>query len=291
MEKPNPEAVGMFELQELTEGLTLVRLQTRLSGRLSFSTFVPLFCGVMIDSGFFRARRSLAGALQAKRPELIVHTHAHEDHIGNSAFVKTAFGVPVFAPKASLPVLKNPSIMAYGAYRRLIWGVPEGFEANALDGTLDAGKVRLMAIPTPGHAHAHVVFFEPERRWAFLGDLFLSAKVPCARPYENAHDLMDSLRRVLDLRPKLAFCYHKGVLSDPQSALKGKLAFLEGLREAILPLHEKGMDTASIARNVLGQDPWLMRAVSRGDFSGIHLVRSFLRPAGEGYEPPRVALS
>jgi len=118
----------------------------------------------------------------------------------------------------------------------------------------------------------------------------LSVKVPCARPYENAHDLMDSLRRVIDLKPKFAFCYHKGVLSDPENALKAKLAFMEGLREKILPLSEKGMDAATIARKVLGQDPWLMHAISRGDFSCAHLVRSFLRPPGEGYELPNIAL-
>jgi glyoxylase-like metal-dependent hydrolase (beta-lactamase superfamily II) len=280
----------VFELKKLTNELTLVRLQTRLSGLLSYGTFVPLLGGVLIDSGFFRARRSLAKALQTKPPQLIVHTHAHEDHIGNSAFLKAAFGTAVFAPKASLPILKNPSIMAHGVYRRLIWGVPDGLEANPLPDTLEAGQVRLMAIPTPGHAHDHVVFFEPERRWVFLGDLFLSAKVPCARPYENALDLMDSLRRVIDLRPKFAFCYHKGALSDPENALKAKLSFMEGLREKILPLHEKGMDAATIACKVLGQDPRLMHAISRGDFSGMHLVRSFLRPPGEGYELPNIAL-
>jgi glyoxylase-like metal-dependent hydrolase (beta-lactamase superfamily II) len=280
----------VFELKKFTNELTLVRLQTRLSGVLSYGTFVPLLGDVLIDSGFFRARRSLAKALQTKPPQLIVHTHAHEDHIGNSTFLKAAFGIPVFAPKASLPILKNPSIMAHGVYRRLIWGVPDGLEANPLPDTLEAGQVRLMAIPTPGHAHDHVVFFEPERRWVFLGDLFLSAKVPCARPYENAHDLMDSLRRVIDLKPKFAFCYHKGVLSDPENAIKAKLAFMEGLREKILPLSEKGMDAATIARKVLGQDPWLMHTISRGDFSGAHLVRSFLRPPGEGYELPNIAL-
>ena len=280
----------MFELIKLTNELTLVRLQTRLSGVLSFSTFVPLLEGVLIDSGFFRARRSLARALQAKPPQLIVHTHAHEDHIGNSAFLKRSFGIEVFAPKPSLEIINNPSIMRYGLYRRLVWGIPEGLEASPLGDTVNAGPLTLRVIPTPGHSHDHVVLFEPERQWVFLGDLFLSAKVPCARPFENAHDFMLSIKRVLELKPKLAFCYHKGILNDPESALKAKLAFMQGLREKILQLHEKGLDVATISHRVLGKDPWLMRAISRGDFSGVHLVRSFLRPPGEGYELPNIAL-
>jgi len=72
------------------------------------------------------------------------------------------------------------------------------------------------------------------------GICFLSAKVPCARPYENAMDLMGSLRRVIGLRPKFAFCYHKGVLSDPENALKAKLAFMEGLREKSCRLAKRG---------------------------------------------------
>lgn len=281
----------MTELKVLSPELTLIRIQTRLSGVLSYSTYVPLFGGVLIDSGFMRARKSLVQGLQGKPPELIVHTHSHEDHIGNSAFLKRTLGVQVMAPKASLVVIKNPAVMGYGVYRRLIWGIPEGLQAKPLGDCLETSGVRLLVIPTPGHSHDHVVFFEPERRWVFLGDLFLSVKVPCARPYENAHDLMASLKRVLELKPKLAFCYHKGVLKDPEAALKAKLAFLEGLRERILPLSERGLDAQAIARKVLGKDPWLLRAMTRGDFSGTHLVRSFLRAPGEGYEYPAVSPS
>jgi len=60
----------VFELKKLTNELTLVRLQTRLSGVLSYGTFVPLLGDVLIDSGFFGPDDRLPGHFYPSHPSL-----------------------------------------------------------------------------------------------------------------------------------------------------------------------------------------------------------------------------
>jgi glyoxylase-like metal-dependent hydrolase (beta-lactamase superfamily II) len=269
------------------DSLTAIRLETRTSRALGHGAWVYLFDGVLIDTGFAHARTALLRALDGRRVERIAHTHVHEDHIGNDAALRAAFGATVLAPRSTLHLLADPARLNLLFYEHLVWGQPEPCPAaRPLGDAVETLGGRLEVVPTPGHSPDHVVFFEPERRWVFCGDLFLGAKVRAARPFENVTDLAESLRRVLALRPARLFCAHRGAIDEPARALETKLRFLESLREQVVELDRAGLSTGAIATRMLGREVLLQWVLTGGDFSRSHLVRACLKPPGAGYRQP-----
>ena len=74
----------------------------------------------------------------------------------------------------ALPLVRNPQPLP--AYRKLTWGQPMGFAAEMLGETLYTRNYEFEVIHTPGHAPDHVALHEPEKRWLFAGDLFISER-------------------------------------------------------------------------------------------------------------------
>jgi glyoxylase-like metal-dependent hydrolase (beta-lactamase superfamily II) len=267
--------------------LTSIRLETRTSRALGHGAWVYLLDGVLVDSGFAHARAALLRALAGRRVVRVAHTHVHEDHVGNDATLVEAFGASVLAPQSTLHLLANPARLNLRFYELLVWGRPAPLPgARPLGDVVETLGGRLEVVPTPGHTPDHVVLLEPERRWVFCGDLFLGAKVRAARPFENVADLIESLRRVLALRPTRLFCAHRGAIDEPAGALETKLRFLESLRAQVLELDRAGLSTDAIATRALGREALLQWAITGGDFSRAHLVRACLKPPGRGYRQP-----
>ena len=145
-----------------------------------------------------------------------------------------------------------------------------------LEGPFELGDWRLVPIPTPGHAPDHHVYHEPERGLVFTGDLYLGRRVEAARPEEDVHALLDSLRRVRALRPRALYCGHRGRLDEPDAALAGKIEWLEDLVARARALADAGASTREIARRLLGGEGaafW----ITAGDLSARHLIESALR--------------
>src|SRR5439155_597786 len=144
---------------------------------------------------------------------------------------------------------------------------------DLIDGLLvDSGASNL------AHATAHVALFEPARGCLFSGDLYLAPRLRYLRADEDVYAMMDSLRRVLALEPRVLFCQHRGRVEQGAARLRDKLDFLVELGERIHELHGRGWSDAAIARALPGSD-FLWRVWTGGDFSKRNFVRAFLRTA------------
>ncbi len=261
----------------------VIRLETRFSRALSYCAYAAVVDGLLVDSGFIRARGQLLRALEGRRIERVVNTHAHEDHVGNNREIAERFGADVAAPAAGLAAMARPERIAALPYQRLIWGTPSPSAPAPLGDAVRTRRFRFDVIPTPGHSRDHVCFHEPERGWLFAGDLYLGSQVKLARPFENAADLVASLDRVLALRPRVVFCGHRGPLEDGVAALERKLRFLTGVREKALALHRSGAETEEIAARLVPGEPLSYRLLTLGDMSRLNFVRSLLKDPGQGY--------
>jgi len=150
---------------------------------------VPQYLPLLAD---YLARRGWT------RPERIVLTHRHRDHMGGIAQLSERFpGVPV-----AKMIFKDA-------------GLPEGIQ-DLRDGQAAEGDgVTLIPVHTPGHASDHLCFYLPEEQALFTGDLILGGSTTVI-PDEDGDlaQYLDSLRRVQGLAVRRIYPAHGPVIED-----------------------------------------------------------------------------
>jgi hydroxyacylglutathione hydrolase len=132
------------------------------------------------------------------KPEAILLTHAHFDHVGAVAPLVEALGLPVYLHPADLPLYQSAAL---GAAR---WGLyipqpPEPTLPLAEGQTLDLG-LGLEVLFLPGHAPGHVGFYRPGH--LISGDvLFRGGIGRYDLPGSDPKKLFASLQKLTELPP------------------------------------------------------------------------------------------
>lgn len=248
-------------------------LSTRVSRSLGgYGVYVFRAGDCLIDAGFRHARSAFLAWPALDGVSACLLTHHHEDHIGNADALKER-GVPVLAPP---PVIRAAGSMGrLQLYQRVIWGTPASAGLQPLDAAYESAGWRLVPVSTPGHASDHHIYHEPDRGLIFSGDLYLGRRVDSARPDEDVHALLDSLRTVRALGPEAVYCAHRGRLDEPERLLSEKIGWLEDLVAAARVLAERGLSVRAIARRLLGREG-AVYWVTLGDMSHRNLIESAL---------------
>ena len=247
------------------------------AGRTMMTTGVYFVDGTLIDTGPANAQPEFAAILGRVDAEQVVLTHHHEDHTGNAVFAANHLDRPPLAHSLALPLLRNPRPLPL--YRKMVWGSAPGIAAEALGKALHTRSHTFEVLHTPGHAPDHVALLEPEERWLFVGDLYISPRLAVMQPDEDAGALIGSLRLLLELPDCTLFCQHTGVHPSHQRALGAKLDFLLGVQKEARVLREEGRTVAEITRH-LGIEKPMIKLLSGGELSARNLVRALLRAAG-----------
>lgn len=250
-------------------------------GRFNFgvnTSFVIYRVGrIWIDSGPPNQWAKVREYAQEHPPALVLLTHHHEDHSGNSGHLKEAFGCRVLAPEIGRGLLRDGFPIQF--YRRAVWGVPPKVETEPLPAVVeDEAGYRFQVVPTPGHADDMVCLYETTRGWLFSADLYVASKVRYGRPEDRVSLEIASLRRVLSLPFEHLFCSHRGYVQDGREALARKLAYLVGLREQVFELWQSGLPKPEIQRRLLGPEDG-MGMVSGFHFCKANLVEACLQSA------------
>jgi glyoxylase-like metal-dependent hydrolase (beta-lactamase superfamily II) len=255
--------------------ISYFRMARTFLGRALYWTGVYLVDGLLVDSGppnLARDVRRLVGELGVRQ---CATTHHHEDHSGNHGLLARELGITPLAHSAAVAQLAAPETNPQ-LYRRVAWGARRPARVTPLSDLLETPRFAFQVIHTPGHAADHVALFEPERRWLFSGDLYLAPRLRYLRADEDVYAMMDSLRRVLALEPRVLFCQHRGRVEGGAARLRLKLEFLVELGERIHMLHHRGWSEGAIGRALPGSDLF-WRVWTGGDFSKRNFVRAFLR--------------
>lgn len=243
-------------------------------GRVFYWTGIYYIDGLIVDSGPPNLAKEVRQLFRELEIRQAVVTHAHEDHCGNNRLLEEELGIASLAPERALSLLARPDDRLE-LYRRVLWGTPPPIAAKPLGGWLETKAYRFRILSTPGHSEDHVVLFEPEHRWLFSGDLYLAPRLRVLRSDENLPALIESLRQVIELKPEVIFCQHRGRVNDATSMLQQKLQYLLDICGRIEELHCRGLAEAEIAAALPGNDI-LWRIGTANHFSKRHFVRSWL---------------
>jgi glyoxylase-like metal-dependent hydrolase (beta-lactamase superfamily II) len=195
------------------------------------------FGSALIDPGPESCIDTLLAGIQAE-PRALLLTHIHLDHAGAAGALVARFPrLDVWVHSSGATHLIDPSRLLrsaerlYGDDMERLWGavlpVPEA-NIRPLEGgeTIEAADRTFAVAYSPGHASHHVVYFDPEDRTAYVGDVagvrippadFILAPTP--PPDIDVPRWHRSLELLRDMGPTRLALTHFGAIDDPYGHL------------------------------------------------------------------------
>jgi glyoxylase-like metal-dependent hydrolase (beta-lactamase superfamily II) len=161
----------------------------------------------------------LVGSLSDRQP-IVLHSHAHFDHIGASARFER---VNVHASEADdlREGYSNANFRRWFEPHHLVGDrLPEDFDPNSAEierceptGTIEHGQLFdlggrvLEAFHTPGHSPGGITLLDRENRLLFPGDAVYAGPMFAYRPYSDPVTYRDSLRLLAELADAVDVVY------------------------------------------------------------------------------------
>ncbi len=228
--------------------------------------------GILVDTGFHRARRSLEAAVSTLGVRGVIVTHWHEDHAGNVELLASR-GIPIWVRADTEEVLRRrPPIRPY---RHVVWGHPLPLRSPIQP--LDPEE--LQPLHTPGHSFDHHVVWDARTATLFSADLWLGVRASIMHAVEEPSKTIESLRIAAALEPRRMFDAHRGPVDGPVQALIAKAEWLTETVGEIRRRLGEGWSEREIVRRVLGGEAASAYA-SGGEYARRNLVRAVKREAG-----------
>lgn len=183
---------------------------------------------ILVDTGMPNLKLELDavfGLLEVdpKELQLIILTHGHMDHVGNIAYAKQISGAKILCHTSYAVYLENGEVEVVHAhgFAAHFKTYMAGFLANAVEGIKPdilvdqevdlkeygiSGKI----IHTPGHSSSSISIILDNGE-ALIGDMLrgeMNRKIGLGNFYEDKHVLLDSLRKVMALEPRVIYLSH-----------------------------------------------------------------------------------
>lgn len=223
---------------------------------------------VLIDTGPANLSKEFLQSIEQFPIETVLNTHAHPDHTGSN------YAFPfVFVHPEAFERLKNPRLEMQ--IQKLLYGLPNPSHPQKIPDTITADNYTFQVLHTPGHSPDHISLYEPDKKWAFTGDLLLWGPTREVFIDVNIYDAIDSLDRLSELDIDILFPGHGPPFKNPTQALTNQVQALEDMGEQITELRERGWNAEEIRNHLFGREKMYVYLCG-GKFSALNLVKSYL---------------
>jgi len=123
----------------------------------------------IVDPGAESDRIFEAVDRQGWKPEAILLTHGHIDHVAHCAHVAERYRIPAYIHRGDLALLTSPQFPEFAAMiGARVCPEPAGFLEEGVP--VEVAGLTLRVIHTPGHTPGGVCLFDEESRQALVGD-------------------------------------------------------------------------------------------------------------------------
>lgn len=166
---------------------------------------------VIVDPGFYSdgERREFFSFIAEKnlRPEAILITHCHVDHIWGAKETQARFGIPLYMGPEDVSVYETKDRI----YARLgVTGPDYSFSVTQVgDGdTIEAAGFKFKVITTPGHSPGGVCYLEEGEKIMFTGDTLFAGTIGRTDLFLGEYD--DLIRSIMEkliwMDPEIRIC-------------------------------------------------------------------------------------
>lgn len=193
--------------------------------------------------------------------EHLVITHWHHDHIGGVEPVRNLL-------KSLFPSDKQPTVWKLSRSsneERSTYEKSIQWEPLKDDQVMEVEGAKLQVKYTPGHTSDHICLLLQDENILFSGDCILGEGTSV---FEDLHDYLLSLNKILEMRPKTIYPGHGPVLEDPLPRIQYYINHRKQREEEILRILEEqgknkpmtGMDIVKLIYKDAPENLWLAAA-------------------------------
>lgn len=168
--------------------------------------------------------------------EHVLITHWHHDHIGGVDSVQSL--LKKLFPENELPVVwKLPRALnddlRFDEYKHIQWQPLKDEQIVEVEGA------KIQVKHTPGHTTDHACLLLHDENVLFSGDCILGESTAT---FEDLHEYMLSLEKILKMRPKTIYPGHGPVLDDPVPRIQFYITHRQQREAEILQILERQND-------------------------------------------------
>jgi len=173
----------------------------------------------------------------------VILTHWHHDHIGGVGTCSASVG-------GVMKSTEGGKIYKFPRQGEEEIPLPDNHQYTFIkDGhKFEADGATLKAIHTPGHTTDHIILHLEEENAVFSGDCILGEGTSV---FEDLHDYMLSLKKILDINPKVIYPGHGPAIMDPKEKIEQYIAHRYQREAQILVALEKHAGHKTTAMDIV----------------------------------------